>query len=108
MSVGSAGIVLGTYLTGGIGSMTAVPAGAALGTPLGVFPPGAKAVRLYLKAGSSDSVTFTIANTVPTVNPTVTMLASASVTGPNWDEPLSNGQMVYVTATTGSPSFRWM
>ncbi len=88
----------------GIGALTAVPAATTNGTALGTMPNGAVGARLYL--GSADSVTFTIAASAPSSAPAETFTASGSVTGPNWDEAL-NGQMIYVTATSGSPKFRW-
>jgi hypothetical protein len=89
----------------GVGSLTAVPAGSTNGTALGTMPSGATGVRFYLPSGAS--VTFTIASTAPSSAPSLTFTVSQSGTGPNWDEALGNGEMIYVTATSGSPLFRW-
>jgi hypothetical protein len=89
----------------GLGPLTAVPAGSTNGTALGTPPAGTVGVRLYLPAGAS--VTFTIAASQPASAPAVTFTVSQSGTGPNWDEALSAGEMIYVTATSGSPLFRW-
>lgn len=90
----------------GIGTLALVPNGTINGTPLGILPIGAVGVRLYL--GASDSVTFTISGSIPSTAPQCTFTLSASTTGPNWDENLSSGQMLYITNTTGSPKFRWI
>ena len=91
----------------GLGAMTAVPAPSTNGTAISAVPPGGVGVRIYL--GVADSVTFTIASTAPSSAPTITFTISgaSSGTGPNWDENLAAGEMIYVTATTGSPKFRW-
>lgn len=89
---------------GGIGVLTAVPAGSTNGTPIGAVHAGAIGVRFYL--GSSDSITIAFAASQPTSAPTPTVTvtgASVSV----WDEGLVNGLNIYVTAKTGTPSFRW-
>ena len=91
----------------GGGPLTAMPAASANGTPLGTLPATASGVRVYL--GTSDSLTFTVASEQPTSPPTVVFTISGALggTGPNWDESLSSGQMLYVTAVSGSPVFRW-
>jgi len=89
----------------GLGAFTAVPAGSTNGTALGSPPLGTVGARLYLPAGAS--VTFAIAAAQPTSAPANSFTASQAGTGPNWDEALSGGQMIYVTATAGSPLFRW-
>jgi len=89
----------------GLGPLTAVPAGSGNGTALGTPPAGMVGARLYLPAGAS--VTFTIAGSQPIGAPSATFTASQSGTGPNWDEALAGGQMIYVTATSGAPLFRW-
>lgn len=90
----------------GVGPLTAVPAGATNGTALGQMPAGATGVRLYCPAGAS--ITFTIAGAQPTSAPanTVTFSGQTGVLS-NWDEDLVGGQMIYVTALSGSPLFRW-
>src|SRR5271167_3334375 len=89
----------------GLGGLTAVPAGSTNGTALGVPPASAVGARLYLPAGAS--VSFTIAASQPASAPANVFTVSQSATGPNWDEALSAGEMIYVTATAGSPLFRW-
>jgi hypothetical protein len=89
----------------GLGALTAVPGGSTNGTALGSPPAGTVGARLYLPPGAS--VTFTIAVAQSTGAPANTFTASQSGTGPNWDEAFSAGQMIYVTATAGSPMFRW-
>lgn len=90
----------------GLGSLAAVPEGDGIGVAVGQLPSGAVGVRIYLR--STDSVTFTIAGVQPEVSPDVTFTISYSDTGPNWDENLSSGQMMYVVSTTGTPKFRWI
>ena len=91
----------------GFGPLAIVPASSTNGTALGTLPTGATGARFYL--GASDSVTFTIASTAPSTAPALTFTISGAVggTGPNWDENLAGGQMIYITATSGSPKFRW-
>ena len=89
----------------GIGALTTVPAGTTLGTALGTMPSGAVGARFYLPAGASVSLTIT--DTAPVVAPTTVFTISQSGSGPNWDEALSGGQMIYVTAVSGAPLFRW-
>lgn len=97
----------GTYSiaqSAGLGEMTAVPAVSAAGTPLGTMPEGAIGARIYLAA--SDSITFTIKTSQPGSAPAETF----TVTGNDMrliDESLTAGAMIYVTAKTGSPLFRW-
>jgi hypothetical protein len=89
----------------GLGALTVVPAGSTNGTALGAPPAGTFGARLYLPAGAS--VTFTIAASQPPSAPASVFTVSQSGTGPNWDEALSAGEMIYVTATAGAPLFRW-
>lgn len=89
----------------GLGALMAVPAGSANGTALGAAPEGAVGARFYLPAAAS--VTFTIVDTAPTAPPSPVFNASQTATGPNWDEALSGGQMIYITASSGAPLFRW-
>ena len=91
--------------TTGVGALQAVPAPTPSGTPLGVMPDGAIGARLYLPTGSS--VTFTVAGTAPLGPPSSVFVASGAGTGPNWDEPLAGGQMLYITSVSGSPLYRW-
>jgi hypothetical protein len=88
----------------GLGALTAVPGGSTNGVALGAMPADAVGVRFYL--GASDSITFTVASAAPTGAPAVTATISGA-NGPSWDENLSGGQMIYVTAKTGTPAFRW-
>ncbi len=90
----------------GLGALAAVPAGSANGTALGTPPAGAVGARFYLPTGAA--VTFTIAAAAPGAPPVSSFTASQSATGPNWDETLSGGQMIYVTATSGGALFRWV
>lgn len=89
----------------GLGALSSVPAGSSNGTALGIPPAGTVGARLYMPVGAS--VSFTVAASVPAAAPGSVFTVSQSGTGPNWDEALSGGQMIYVTATTGSPLFRW-
>lgn len=92
--------------TTGIGALQAVPAATANGTALGTMPDGAVGARFYLPTGASAS--FTIVDTPPASPPTALFTISQAGSGPNWDEPLSAGQMIYVTALSGAPLFRWV
>ena len=85
--------------------MVLVPAGSTNGTPLGTPPFGIRGARMYLPTGTS--ITFTIAAAQPTSAPSATFTVSQASTGPNWDENLAGGQLIYVTAITGAPLFRW-
>lgn len=88
--------------SGGAGSMMAVPAASTNGTAIGTKPTGCTGVRLYCDSG--DAITFTIQTAAPTTAPSETFTFS----GPGgWDEGLLGDANVYVTAITGSPSFRW-
>jgi hypothetical protein len=78
----------------GIGALTLVPAATPNGTPLGIAPTGA-------------AVTFTVTALQPTTAPALVFTVSQASTGPNWDEALTGGQAIYVTATAGTPLFRW-
>ncbi len=91
----------------GLGALASVPAGSTNGTALGSMPTGAKGARLYLQAGAT--ITFTVASTAPASAPAATFTVSAPTTstGASWDENLTGGAMIYVTAITGSPKFRW-
>ena len=91
----------------GLGAMALVPTATTNGTALGSLPSGAIGARFYL--GSTDTVTFTVAATAPSSAParTFTISGASSGTGPNWDENLSGGEMIYITAQTGAPQFRW-
>jgi hypothetical protein len=72
---------------------------------LGEMPDKAVGARLYL--GPGDSVSFTIADEDPEV-PDCVFTLSLDTTGPNWDENLSSGQMMYITQISGTPKFRWI
>ncbi len=89
----------------GLGALSAVPAATTNGTALGVMPAGAVGARLYLPTGASGS--FTVAAVQPVAAPGVVFTVSQSGTGPNWDEALAGGQMIYVVAASGNPLFRW-
>lgn len=89
----------------GVGELMPVPAGSSTGTALGSMPDSAMGARFYLPAGSS--VSFTIAGVPPSTVPAYSFTVSQVASGPNWDEALADGQMIYVTASSGSPLFRW-
>jgi hypothetical protein len=91
--------------TGGMGALTAVPAGTTNGTALGAMPAGSIGARIYLNA--SDSITFTVATAAPGSAPASTFTVTGSTNGSILDEQLSNGEMIYITAKTGTPQFRW-
>jgi hypothetical protein len=90
----------------GAGAMTATPAGSTNGTALGTMISGGNGARIYLKP--SDSLTFTIAASAPGSAPTAIMTITGNITGPNWDEPLAAGQMMYITVKVGTPMFRFL
>ena len=102
---GPLGVTVGPY---GLGAMSAVPGASSTGTPLSASPPaGKRGARLYVPPGAS--ITFTVASAQPSSAPSATITVSnpsANTIPTNWDEDL-NGQMIYVTAVTGSPLFRW-
>lgn len=98
-------IAANTAAVPGLGAIALVPAGTTNGTPLGSLPTGARGARLYLPTGTA--ITFTIASAQPGSAPSAVFTITAATTGPNWDEALAGGQMIYVTATTGAPLFRW-
>lgn len=89
----------------GLGALSAVPAGSTNGTVLGMFPAGGVGARFYLPSGSS--ISFTVAPAQPSSVPSAVFTISQVETGPNWDETLSSGQMIYITASSGNPLFRW-
>jgi hypothetical protein len=97
--------VLANNPSTGLGALSAVPGGSTNGTAIGSAPAGAVGVRIYLPAGAS--VSFTVASSAPGSAPANVFTVSQAGTGPNWDEALSGGQMIYVTAVSGSPLFRW-
>jgi hypothetical protein len=75
---------------------------------LGAVPSGAIGAQFYL--GPNDTVSYTIAPSALTATPTVTVTASgdpSSLGDSNWPEALAAGQGIYITGTTGSPSYRW-
>lgn len=92
--------------TGGLGTLAPLPAGDVNGTPLGVLPAKSVGARLYLSG--PDSVTFTISGSAPATPPSCTFTLTPTTTGPNWDENLSSGQMIYLTEVLGTPKFRWI
>jgi hypothetical protein len=97
--------ILSNTPSSGIGALAPVPSGSSTGTALGTMPADAVGARLYLPAGSS--VTFTIAGSQPGTVPPYVFTVSQAGSGPNWDEALAGGQMIYVTAASGAPLFRW-
>ena len=97
--------ILSSNPSTGIGALAPVPAGSSAGTALGTMPDGAVGARLFLPSGSS--VTFTIAASQPVSAPASVFTVSQAGCGPNWDEALAGGQMIYITAATGGALFRW-
>jgi len=97
--------ILANNPTTGLGALSAVPAGTTNGAVLGTFPTGGVGARFYLPSGAS--VSFTVAPAQPSSAPAAVFTISQVETGPNWDETLSSGQMIYVTSSTGGPLFRW-
>ena len=91
----------------GLGALAAVPGSSTNGTALGTPPAGKRGARLYVPPGAS--ISFTIAAAQPSAPPaTITVANPTANTLPaNWDEDLAGTQMIYVTAVTGSPLFRW-
>jgi hypothetical protein len=96
-----------TVAANGLGAITPVPAATTNGTALGTAPAGKRGARLYVPPGAS--ISFTIAAAQPSAAPTTITVAnpSANTVPANWDEDLAGTQMIYVTAVTGSPLFRW-
>lgn len=90
----------------GLGNLQPLPTATTNGTAIGTLPSNAIGVRLYLQQ-AGDAVTFAIESTAPTSAPANTFTVSYSTTGPNWDENLAGGQMMYITDTDGSPKFRF-
>jgi len=86
--------------SGGLGVMVPISSQSANGSVLGAKPAGCCGVRIY--CGASDSVTFTVGTSQPSSPP-----PTYTVTGQAWDEGLIGDANVYITAYTGSPSFRW-
>lgn len=97
-----------TLSPNGLGAITATPACSTNGTPLASSPPtGKRGARLYVPPGGS--ISFTVAAAQPSSAPLAITVANPSTnTIPaNWDEDLAGAQMVYCTASSGSPLFRW-
>lgn len=89
-------------------AITAVPAGSANGTALSTVlarPLGANAAELNLPSGSS--VTYTIATAQPSSAPANVVTVSGTDYA-LWPIPLGPNSKVYITAKTGSPTFRWI
>jgi len=86
----------------GLGAMATPPAATTNGTPL-VLPPGTTGVRLYFATGAS--LTYTVAHDQPAAPPAAvfTIAATAPVT---LDEPLANGQQIFITSLTGTITYR--
>jgi hypothetical protein len=96
----------------GLGAMQTIAASSTNGAALGTLPTGGSGVRIYLPVGAS--LTYTIATTAPTSAPASQFSLSNAANGYNWDEPLSGGAMIYVTAVSvagsgsAAPLFRWL
>ena len=104
---GTYGILVTKVAPGGIGDFAAVPAGSTDGTPLGTLPADAIGVVLYLQPG--DSVTCALATVQPVSAPVTVKFSNASGATSEREVPIGfqPGQNLYVTATTGTPSFRY-
>lgn len=96
----------------GFGPTAVVPTGtSAAPVAIGNAPAGATGVRVYLATG--DVVTCVIAasladaKTAAAATPPASFSVSVASSGPNWDEDLANGMMVYVIGKTGNPVFRF-
>lgn len=85
------------------GDLLAVPAGSANGTPLIAGRFAGSGVLIELAAG--ESVTYAVRNAQPGSAPSPTVTRSGAELR-RVDEPLGPNMMVYVTAKTGSPTFR--
>ena len=92
----------------GAGGHTAVPAGSTNGTAIGTRPASyVRGVLLELQAG--DSVTFSVQATQPTAAPlTRTLAVPTGGLLSQYFADLAPGVMLYVTAVSGSPLFRWI
>ena len=105
---GPAGQALSVTTTpSGIGGFLPIPAGTTNGTPIGTRPAGVnKGVIMSLMAG--EAVTFTIQTTQPGSPPLTRTLSlpSGSILS-EYSTDLAGAAMIYVTAITGSPLFRW-
>lgn len=66
---------------------------------------GRQGALVYWNSGASLSTDYTALSTY-----TLSTINTYTVSGtntPNWDELLSNGQMMYITSLSGAPLFRW-
>ena len=86
----------------GVGVLQSVPVGSLSGTPLNA-PSYYSSVRFYLNP--MDLVTFSVA-TSASGSPNFTLFGNDIVV--NWDEPLSNGQNVYIISASGNPLYRFL
>lgn len=97
-----------TIAPAGVGGFLPIPTGsAANGVPIGTRPAGVtKGVIMSLMVG--ESVTFTIQTTQPG-SPPLTRTLSIPSGGllSEYSADLAGSAMIYVTAVTGSPLFRW-
>jgi hypothetical protein len=86
------------------GKLIAVPAATTNGTPLITGKHEYSGVLIELASG--DSITYAVTNDAPSSAPSPTVTRSGAEVR-RVDEPLGPDMMVYVTAKTGSPSFRF-
>ena len=91
-----------------LGPLQTVNSGSTNGSLLGKQPYGSGGVRFYLTNG--QSVTYTVAEAIPTAVPAATITITGSSTlGQFWfDENLGPGQMIFIISIGGSPLFRWL
>ena len=86
----------------GIGSLQSILSGNISGTSLNV-PLYYSSVRFYLNSG--DLISFSVA-TSAIGSPAFTIIGQTG--GTKWDEPLSNGQNVYIVSAFGNPLYRFL
>lgn len=104
-AVGTASAPLVTSSGAADGALTAVPAGSTNGTLLSGRPTGAQGVFFYTASG--DAVTYAVATTAPVSAPAVTLTITGPIEPPR-GEMLGKNTNIYVTATTGTPKYRWV
>jgi hypothetical protein len=86
----------------GVGYLQSIPSGTSSGTSLN-SPSYYSSVRFYLHPG--DLISYSISNSA-TGSPYFTLFGNDI--GVNWDEPLSNGQNVYIVSASGNPLYRFL
>jgi len=86
----------------GVGYLQSVPSGTSSGSSLN-SPSYYSSVRFYLHPG--DLISYSI-STSATGSPYFTLFGNDI--GVNYDEPLSNGQNVYIVSAVGNPLYRFL